>query len=276
MSIRFDGVSFRYGENEDWVLREIALTIHPGERVAIVGSNGSGKSTLGMLLNGLLTPTEGDVYVFGGNTRCKSDLAFIRKNIGYIFQNPDQQIISNTVEDDVAFGLENLGISPADQERRIRNALHRLRLDALKQVDPHSLTPGQKQKLAVAGVIATEPEVIVIDEAMSMLSPRDAEALGQVWRDLHKQGTTIVQITHDMEELYECERAVVVKEGTIVADDSPRRIFASGGIWKEAGLLPPFAVRVREALTDHGISFGQDAYTEDDLVTQLCEYVSKT
>jgi len=276
VTIHFNGVSFRYGGDEAWVIRDVHFTIHPGERIAIVGLNGSGKSTLGLLMNGLLSPTSGDVFVFGRNTRSLSDLAAIRRKVGFVFQNPDQQLIANTVEDDVAFGLENLGICPSEQERRIEYVLRSLRLDTLKQLDPNDLTPGQKQKLAVAGVIAMEPDVIVFDEAMSMLSPRDAEELNQIMTAFHKQGLTVVQITHDMEELYDCDRVIVLKEGAMLLDGPPSLVFSNRGIWKESGLLPPFAVRVREALRDRGISFLEDAYTEDDLVRRICGYISKT
>lgn len=276
MTIEFDGVSFRYGPNEDWVLRGIHLTIGPGERIAVVGSNGSGKSTLGMLMNGLLAPTEGRVYVYGRNTRSPSDLAEIRQRVGYVFQNPDQQLISNTIEDDIAFGLENLGIRPSEQERRIRTAMRTMRLDILKNMDPNSLSPGQKQKLAVACVIAMEPDTIVFDEAVSMQSSRDAESLRDTIQAIHKKGTTIVQITHDMEELYDCDRALVMKDGTIAMDGPPTDILSGSGIWQAAHLLPPFAVRVREALTGHGVQNMADICTEDDLVKRICEYVSRT
>ncbi|MDF2716032.1 MAG: transporter related protein [Paenibacillus sp.] len=276
VTIQFDGVSFRYGPNEDWVLRGINLTITPGERIAIVGSNGCGKSTLGLLMNALLAPTEGEVYVYGQNTRSPSDLAEIRQRVGYVFQNPDQQLISNTIEDDIAFGLENLGVSPSEQERRIHGVMRTMRLDVLKHMDPNSLSPGQKQKLAVAGVIAMEPDAIVFDEAVSMQSPRDAESLRQIIDGIHKKGTTIVQITHDMEELYDCDRALVMKDGAIAMDGSPIDIFSGSRTWQEARLLPPFAVRVREALTDRGIRFMAGICTEDDLVKRICEYVSRT
>lgn len=227
-------------------------------------------------MNGLLAPTEGDVYVYGRNTRSPSDLAEIRQRVGYVFQNPDQQLISNTIEDDIAFGLENLGLSPPEQERRICNAMHTMRLDNLKHLAPNSLSPGQKQRLAVAGVIAMEPDTIVFDEAGSMQSPRDAELLRQIIKAIHKKGTTIVQITHDMEELYDCDRVLVLKDGTIVMDGSPIHILSSGKIWREARLLPPFVVRVREALTDRGMHFMAGICTEDDLVKRICEYISIT
>lgn len=275
--MRFDAVSFRYGPNEPWVLRGIRLTIRPGERVAVVGANGSGKSTLGLLMNGLLAPTEGDVYVNGLNTRSPSDLADIRRTVGFVFQDPDQQLVANTIEDDVAFGLENMGVAPSEQVPRIDRVLRMMGLDALKQADPGSLSPGLKQKLAVAGVLATEPDAIVFDESISMQSPRDAETLRRIIKDVHGRGKTIVQITHDMEELYDCDRAIVMKDGTIAMDGSPGELWSDRAIWRESGLLPPFAIRVLETLAFHGVRIPEKmSDAEGDLVERICECASKT
>jgi energy-coupling factor transport system ATP-binding protein len=274
--IRFENVFFQYSQKENWALQELNLSIVPGEWIAIVGSNGSGKSTLAKLINGLLIPTRGKVNVFGHNPCFENERWEIRRMVGIVFQNPELQIVGNTIEDDIAFGLENIGVSPWEIEKRTHEVMDQFQLYSLKTQSPHTLSPGQKQKLAVAGVVAMKPKVIVFDEASSMQTPKDALELYEMMNLLHKQGTTIVQITHDMEGLYGCDRIIVLQDGTVKQEGNPSDILANTMMLKEAGLIPPFAVRIRDALMQSGYDEMRDASTFDQLVKQICKSTSKT
>lgn len=272
--INFENVFYQYSKNENWALQEINLSIFPGEWVAIVGSNGSGKSTLAKLMNGLLIPTRGEINVFGRNTCFENDLWEIRRMVGIVFQNPEIQIVGNTIEDDIAFGLENIGFTPLEIEKRMKVVMDQFQLYPLKNQSPHTLSPGQKQKLAIAGVVAMKPRVILFDEASSMQSPKDTQELYQMMCSLHNQGTTIVQITHDMEGLYGCDRIIVLQDGTVKLEGHPGDILANTMLLNEAGLIPPFAVRIRDAIMKSGYDAMRDANTSDQLVKQICKSTS--
>jgi len=207
---------------------------------------------------------------------CENDLWEIRRMVGIVFQNPDLQLVGNTIEDDIAFSLENIGVSPVEIDKRLTVVMDQFQLYPLKNQSPHTLSPGQKQKLAIAGVLAMKPKVVIFDEASSMQSPKDAQELYRMMSDLHKQGTTIVQITHEMEDLYGCERIIVLQDGMVKLEGKPSEIFANTSMMKEAGLIPPFAVRIRDALTESGYEEIRDAITPDQLVKQICKSALKT
>jgi len=274
--INLKNVFYQYSKNDNWALQEINLTIFPGEWVAIVGSNGSGKSTLAKLMNGLLIPTRGEIHVFGRNPCYENELWEIRRMVGIVFQNPDSQIVGNTIEDDIAFSLENTGVPPVEIDKRLTVVMGQFQLYPLKNQSPHTLSPGQKQKLVIAGVLAMKPKVVIFDEASSMQSPKDAQELYRIISDLHKQGTAIVQITHEMEDLYGCERIIVLQDGMVKFEGKPGEILANTIMMKEAGLIPPFAVRIRDALMESGYDEIRDAITPDQLVKQICKSALKT
>lgn len=274
--ISFKDVFYRYQENDNWALRGIHLSILPGEWIALVGSNGSGKSTLAKLMNGLLIPTRGEVNVFGRNPSCEHDLWEMRRMMGIVFQNPDLQIVGNTVEDDIVFGLENIGVPPEEMNRLLSEVMSQFQLHTLKHKSPHTLSPGQKQKLAIAGIIAMKPKVIIFDEASSMQSPKDAQELYRIMSVLHQEGTTIVQITHEMEDLYGCQRIIVLQDGLIKLEGKPCDILSNTTMMTEAGLIPPFAVRIRDAIMESGYDTARDATTTDELVRRICKLALKT
>ncbi|MDI7277151.1 MAG: energy-coupling factor transporter ATPase [Anaerolineae bacterium] len=243
--IRVEGVSFSYRPEDSTAplaLKDINLTIARGEYVAIIGHNGSGKSTLARHLNALLVPTRGDVWVGPWNTRdarCRRD---IRRTVGMVFQVPDNQIVATTVEDDVAFGPENLGVPEEELGERVRQALETVGLWEERRRPPHQLSAGQKQRLAIAGVIAMRPECLVLDEGTSLLDPQGRADLLATLRQLHAAGTTIVAITHHMPEAAEAQRVLIMSEGRIALEGTPRQVFAQADTLRSLGLdMPPVA-----------------------------------
>lgn len=272
--IFFENVYYSYGEHVDWALQGVNFAVHRGEWVTMIGGNGSGKSTIALLMKGLLIPTNGKVYIFDKETCSPEHLGEIRQKVGLVFQNPDQQMVCLTVQDDIAFGLENLGLPPAEIERRIDEIMRKLDLLAVKEQDPHSLSPGQKQKLALAGVTAMEPEIVIFDEAASMLDPQGAQVIYNMMAELHQQGMTIVHITHDLDEIEIGGRIVVLNEGRIHFDGSWEGIMGNIKLLEEAGLCLPFAARIRDALCKEGFDLAERAATPEEMAKQICKYVS--
>lgn len=249
--IEFHNVSFRYenvsdsgegeAENEFSALSGVDLCIKQGEFVAVLGKNGSGKSTLAKLMNALLIPTSGEVYVNGAKTSDASKLWEIRKTVGMVFQNPDNQIVASTVEDDVAFGLENLGIPREDMDPRIDEALAAVGLSDKRKKEPHYLSGGQKQRLAIAGILAMRPSCIVLDESTAMLDPKGRKSIIDIIRKLNREeGITVVLITHHMDETVFCDRIFLLDSGRIISSGTPAEIFSDEQTVLKAGLeLPP-------------------------------------
>lgn len=252
--ISLKDVSFRFDPSRDWALRKIDLTIHEGEWVMIVGANGSGKSTLIRLMNGLLRPTCGEVCVYGTSTNDSQNLKDIRRTAGMVFQNPNHQIVGMTVEEDAAFGLCNVGAAPDQIEARCRTVLQWLGLYEKKECFPHFLSGGEKQKLAIAGVLVMEPKVILFDESTSMLDAQSVKSILEIMSELHRNGCTIVQVTHEVEEIFAADRLVVLRQGEIRFDGAPIEALSGSSIFTEAGLLPPFAVRMRDKAVQNGLS----------------------
>ena len=223
-----DGVRFEYrGRSEQPVvaLDEVSLTVRAGERLAILGRNGSGKSTLAKHLNGLLLPTAGRVLVTGIDTRDAARRREIRQTVGMVFQNPDNQLVATVVEEDVAFGPENLGLPSDEIRRRVDESLDRVDLGHLRLRPPHLLSGGQKQRVAIAGVLAMRPRVLVLDESTAMLDPVGRAEVRAAVRRLHAEGTTVIAVTHFMDEAVEAERVVVMDGGRVVLEGSPREVF---------------------------------------------------
>ncbi|MFW6381525.1 MAG: energy-coupling factor transporter ATPase, partial [Bacillota bacterium] len=224
--IEVQGVDFSYSENREPALIDVNLEIAAGEFTAIIGANGSGKSTLAKLLNVLLLPTRGNIYIDGLNTRDKEHLWDIRQRMGMVFQNPDNQLVATMVEDDVAFGLENLGVPSGDIRRRVDHALKLVDMDGYQRYSPHNLSGGQKQRVAIAGIIAMEPRCIILDEPTAMLDPLGRQEVVDTITYLNRdKGITIIYITHFMEEVTGADRVLVMDQGQVVKRGSPHRVF---------------------------------------------------
>lgn len=224
------------------VLRGVSLSILPGEHVAIIGPNGSGKSTLARHLNALLRPASGSVRVRGMDTRNPAHTRAIRQTVGMVFQHPDSQMVATIVEEDVAFGPENLGVPHAELRRRVREALELVGMWDDRDRPPHLLSAGQKQRVAIAGVLAMQPECVVLDEATSLLDPRGRADIGQIVLTLKRRGTAVVSITHVMSEAVAADRVVVLHQGAILLAGAPRDVFAQADLLRPIGLdLPPMA-----------------------------------
>lgn len=270
--IRLENVSFSYKINEITsvpVLRDVSFSIFPGEYVAIIGHNGSGKSTLSKHFNGLLTPKSGDVWVHGLNTKDVSKKRDIRKAVGMVFQHPDNQIVATIVEEDVAFGLENIGVPREEMKQRIDEALNVVKMSEFRKRPPHHLSGGQKQRVAIAGVLAMHPDCIVFDEATSMLDSFGKKEVLQVMRKMNTMGMTIVTVTHRMSEAAEADRIIVVEDGQIVMDGSPREIFKHKQELAELQLDVPAVSQMAEVIHTKFPDFPKDMIHEDELVSEV-------
>ena len=245
-------------------IKGISLDVQKGSFVAIVGMNGSGKSTLAKCFNGLILPTSGSVTVDGMDTRDDSKLWDIRRRVGMVFQNPDNQIVSSIVEDDVAFGPENLGIPPEEIRDRVDQALKQVGMYEHRLKGAHMLSGGQKQRIAIAGAVAMRPECIVFDEPTAMLDPKGRERVMSIIRQLNSEGITTILITHFMSEAVQADRVVVLRNGNVIADRIPREIFSDSELIREAGLELPPVIELREAL-----GMPDSVMTSEDIITEL-------
>ncbi len=283
--ISLNNVSYRYPHSDAAAvpaLADINLDVAPGEFVGLIGANGCGKSTLARLLNGLALPTTGEVQVDGLSTTVHANLNRIRETLGMVFQNPDSQIVATSVEDDIAFGPENLGLPPQEIEHRIAKACKEFGLEELRQTEPHWLSGGQKQRTVLAGVSALEPKVLVLDEPTSMLDPRSQRRFRGYVEQLWQNGTTVIYITQIMEEIATAPRVVALSGGKIAFDGAPADFFSRSELLHETRLEPPLAARVSAALAMRGQE-KSGASTEDmmrrqpplaltlpELVKQVC------
>lgn len=252
--ISLNNVSYRYPHAPDGAaaLSGVTLDIEEGEFVGVVGANGSGKSTLARLLNGLLLPTRGEVVVDGMGTAEPGNLDRIRETVGMVFQNPESQIVATSVEDDIAFGLENLGLPPEEIERRVEKAARQLGVLDLRQREPHWLSGGQKQRTVLAGVIALGPRVLVLDEPTSMLDSRSQGEFRALVEELWQGGATVIYISHIMEEIATVPRVIALAGGRVGFDGAPGDFFCRSDLLEKTGLLPPLPVRLSAALTARG------------------------
>lgn len=270
--IKVDQVSYTYEEAEEPALSGIDMQVQPGEFVAVLGHNGSGKSTLAKLLNSLYIPTEGAVYVCGLDTRDERCIWNIRQQAGMIFQNPDNQIVATVVKEDVAFGLENLGVPTVEMPGRIESALAAVRMNEFADSAPHMLSGGQKQRVAIAGILAMEPSVIIADEATAMLDPAGRKEVLDTVRRLNKQkGITVVWITHFMEEAAQADRVIVVSQGHIAKQGTPREVFQQVDEMRELHLDVPPMTALAADLRKAGMPLPQGILTVDEMAKEVCK-----
>ena len=264
--IQFEQVYFTYPCEEKESLRGIDLTIEAGSFVAVLGHNGSGKSTLAKHMNAILTPTEGRVLVCGIDTADEDRLLDVRRRVGMVFQNPDNQIVANVVEDDVAFAPENLGVPPEEIRQRVDKALKQVGMYEYRQHAPHLLSGGQKQRVAIAGILAMQPDIIVLDEPTAMLDPQGRqEVISTITRLCRENSMTVVLITHHMDECVGADRLVVMSEGRIVADGAPAEVFSQVALMESEGLTVPETTRLLFDLNAEGFSLPLTA-----LETETC------
>ena len=250
--ISFEDVSFTY-TNESYVLEDLSVEIPQGQFVCVLGANGSGKSTFSKLINALLLPDKGEVKVDGLITSDAQNTFAIRSKAGSVFQNPDDQIVASLVENDVAFGPENLGIPNPELRERVEAALAQVGLTGFEKRETNALSGGQKQCVAIAGILAMEPQILIFDEASAMLDPRGRRGLMRVCKELHAQGMTIVMITHYMEKAAEADRVLVLREGKIVLDGTPEEVLTQDAELRKLNLDIPFATQLSRLLQDKGI-----------------------
>ena len=276
--IKAVGLTHRYdATREDLALDQVGLTVREGEFVAVLGHNGSGKSTLAKHVNALLLPTGGTVWVGGWDTREQRFLWDIRRTAGMVFQNPDNQLIATTVEEDVAFGPENLGIPPAEIRRRVDEALAAVGMADFAQRAPHLLSGGQKQRVAIAGILAMRPRVIVLDEPTAMLDPSGRREVMQTVQRLNREeGITILHITHHMDEAVLADRVLVMEAGRLVLSGTPREVFSRVEEVKALGLDVPQITELAAQLHAMGLPVPKDVLTVDEMVTALCPSSSTT
>jgi len=270
--INLENVNYEYksSEGEFMALKGINLEVKKGEFLVVLGHNGSGKSTLAKLINALLLPTSGKVYVNGMDTTDEEKIWDIRRTAGMVFQNPDNQIVATIVEEDVAFGPENQGIEPREIRKRVDKALEIVEMTKYKKHAPHLLSGGQKQRIAIAGILAMNPECIILDEPTAMLDPTGRSEVMKTVRKLNKeQNKTIVHITHYMEEAVEADRIVVMEEGQIVMEGTPRQVFSQVDKMKELGLDVPQVTELAHELKKEGIDIPEDILTVEELVRAL-------
>ncbi|MGB9812693.1 MAG: energy-coupling factor transporter ATPase [Thermovenabulum sp.] len=270
--IKVENVYFQYSQSKDLALQNINLTIKKGEFVAIIGPNGSGKSTLAKLFNGLYTPTEGEVWVDGLNTKDKDRIWEIRQKAGLVFQNPDNQIVATVVEEDVAFGPENLGLPPEEIRKRVYEALKTVELYEFSKKAPHLLSGGQKQRVAIAGILAMKPDYIILDEPTAMLDPIGRREVNKTIKKLNtEENKTIILITHFMEEAVQADRVLVMEKGNIVMEGSPKDIFSRVERLKEIGLDVPQVTELANGLRAEGLNIRPDILTIEEMVECLCQ-----
>ena len=256
-------------------LDDINLSINKGEFIAIIGVNGSGKSTLAKHLNGLLLPTEGACFVDGIKVEDSEEIWKIRQKVSMVFQNPDNQIIATIVEDDIAFGPENMGLPREEIRERVEFALKSLHIEHLRKFAPHLLSGGQKQLTAIAGAIAMRTNCLVLDEPTAMLDPQGRIAVMKALKELHeKYNMTIIMITHFMEEAMQTQRIIVMDDGKVIRDGTPKQIFEDKKKLKALGLEVPLSVDIADELRHRGVKISDDVFTAEQLAVELEKVVS--
>ena len=270
--IKFENVHYTYPGDQLESLCGVSLEIQEGSFVAVLGHNGSGKSTLAKHMNAILVPTEGKVTVCGIDSADEERLIELRRNVGMVFQNPDNQIVANVVEDDVAFAPENLGVEPKEIRRRVDEALKLVGMYDKRQHAPHLLSGGQKQRVAIAGVIAMEPKIIVLDEPTAMLDPIGREeVISTITRLCREKGMTVVLITHHMDECVGADRLIVMSNGSVVADGLPAEVFTDIGLMEREGLAVPETTRLLYDLKQRGMDLPLTALDVDACAKEIVE-----
>ncbi len=272
--IKIENLHYTYPGDDAESLKGVSLEIERGSFVAVLGHNGSGKSTLAKHLNAILLPTEGKVLIDGIDTADENNLLKIRSTVGMVFQNPDNQIVANVVEDDVAFAPENLGVEPAEIRERVDNALKAVDMYEFRLHAPHLLSGGQKQRVAIAGVIAMQPEVIVLDEPTAMLDPKGRrEVIDTVTRLCREKGITIVLITHHMSECIDADRLIVMSNGDVVADGTPQEVFSQVELMHSEGLAVPATTELMWQLNNKGFNLPLTALGIADCAEQIAKEI---
>ena len=271
LSVEARAVRYQYPEDPSFAVDDVSLAVQPGEFVAILGHNGSGKSTLAKLINALFLPGEGQILVCGIDTRDPSKVIEVRRSAGMVFQNPDNQLVATIVEEDVAFGLENLG-TPSDQIRKlVDEALDMVGMSEFTSAAPHMLSGGQKQRVAIAGVLAMRPRMIIFDESTAMLDPSGRREVMEIVRQLNRrEGITILWITHFMEEAVGADRVIVMDEGKIVMEGAPREVFENTTQVRGHGLDVPAMTELAAQLRAAGIKLPKGILSVDEMVVELC------
>ncbi|MCI4137567.1 energy-coupling factor transporter ATPase [Bacillus vallismortis] len=267
--LTFNQVSFGYPGQEE-LIQKVSFQVEKGEFLSILGSNGSGKSTIAKLITGLLIPTKGEVTIGKYVTEKKQDLHSIRKKVGIIFQNAEDQFITSTVFDEVIFGLENIQYPPEEMKSCAEAALHKVGMLDFSEHEPHRLSGGQKQRTAIASILAMKPEIMIFDESTSMLDPQGRKQIMQVMKELHEEGLTIIHITHHMEEVLSAERVLILNEGNIVMEGTPKMVFNHSDKLQEYHLEVPFVIKAREGLIKRGFQIKDDVINIDELVESIC------
>ncbi|MFC0190541.1 energy-coupling factor ABC transporter ATP-binding protein [Fictibacillus aquaticus] len=268
--LKVNDVSFKYPAETELALKNVTLSCMKGEWLSVTGHNGSGKSTLAKLLNGLLLPDSGNVEVEGLFTTNMDELWEIRRRVGVVFQNPDNQFVGTSVRDDIAFGLENFGVPRDEMIRRIDESVKHVGMEQYLDQEPHLLSGGQKQRVAIAGILAQAPSIIILDEATSMLDPMGRKEVLETVRTLNKEkGITVISITHDLEEALHSDRVLVMNKGRVSALGAPSDIFSNTSLILDAGLDTPFSVKLSQKLREEGVPLTRDYLTQEELVKAL-------
>lgn len=271
--LKAQNVSFTYDQKK-YAVKNISLSATEGEYLAVIGHNGSGKSTLARLFNALLVPQSGSITVDGYSTaqKDKSSLFEIRKRVGVVFQNPDNQLVASIVEDDVAFGPENVGIEREEIGRRIDYALKAVGMEQFRKSSPTRLSGGQKQRIAIAGVLALKPKILVLDESTAMLDPQGRQEILSVVKRLNREEkVTVIAVTHYMEEVLAADRVIVINDGEIAMQGTPEEIFSRADKIKALGLELPLAGYIAQKLRERGLDVPSDVMTQDALAEALCK-----
>lgn len=274
--IQIEDLVFEYTREEDQehvlAIKGVSLSVERGSFTAVIGKNGSGKSTLAKNINALLLPSSGAVYVNGYDTREEENIWDVRQSAAMVFQNPDNQIVSSIVEDDVAFGPENLGVPPGEIRMRVDHSLQAVNMYQHRKKAPHLLSGGQKQRVAIAGAIAMKPDCIVFDEPTAMLDPKGRSEVMSIIKGLHEEGITVVLITHFMEEAAEAERIVIMDQGKIALDGAPREVFARADEIRAMNLDVPLTIELCHRLRKRGIEVPENIINMEEMVEFLCQY----
>lgn len=274
--IKCENLVFKYTSHEDgiekYAINGVDLTVNKGEFLVVLGHNGSGKSTLAKHMNALLIPSDGYVYVDGLNTKDKDNVWDVRSKAGMVFQNPDNQMVATIVEEDVAFGPENLGIDPKEIRKRVDESLEKVGMSEYKRHAPHLLSGGQKQRVAIAGILAMQPECIIFDEPTAMLDPSGRKEVLKNIKEINKEyGITIVLITHYMDEAAQADRIVVMDEGKLILEGNPKDVFSQVELMKKIGLDVPQVTELSYELRKEGIDLDSKIINVDEMVDALCQ-----
>ena len=268
--ISIKNIHFHYHDDDKReALSDVSIDVYPGEWLAIIGHNGSGKSTLAKMMNGLLEPNEGSIYI-DGQLLTEETVYEARRKVGMVFQNPDNQFVGTTVEDDIAFGLENIGMPREEMIQKINSSLEMVRMTPFKDKEPTRLSGGQKQRVAIAGMIALAPKVVILDEATSMLDPQGRFEVISTIQKLHKEkGITVISITHDLEEAASADRVLLMEGGKVNRIGTPSDIFEMGTALVEKGLDVPFSEKLKAVLKEKGLNVPNEYLDEEGLVEWL-------